>query len=213
MIIDDRPAEKTTEEKEPRIHPYEDDLGGYNPDEKLSKWKCGSIFSAEGERLYRLVRDVKPKTVLTVGRWEGCGDSHIALALKHNGFGRCYSLDILESTGGGIPVELRKYITFINANALTYEWPKRIGPIDICFEDGAHDPGFTESIIKRFPCRVFVSHDYHHPSCKCVHDEFNAAFGNPDEDFFVPPSDCGLAIKFLDKSLMFACGKSTSPLK
>jgi hypothetical protein len=172
-----------------------DDLGGYNPDSSKSKWPCGSIFANEGERLYQLVRQYKPKVIVEVGRYHGCSTSHLALGCKHNGFGRVYSIDIMESAGQMIPRDLRKWISFINTDALTYEFPKRIGKIDMLYEDSSHDPGATSTIFKKFPAPVMACHDFNHRSTvKNVHDEAVAVLGQPTENFFEPPSDCGLGI-------------------
>lgn len=157
-------------------------------------WKTGSLFSNEGMRLYNLVRELKPKVIVEVGAWEGCSTSYLACGVRDNGFGKVISIDITKGAGSQLAEELKHFVEFRCKNALEYV-PKE--KIDFVFEDGSHLTGFTESIAERYKASmVFVSHDYCHRTCFAVTSEFDKVFGKPDEIFFEPPSDCGLAIKY-----------------
>lgn len=178
--------------------PLTDNVGGYHPDAAQAKWPIGSIFANEGERLYRLVRKHKPKVVVEVGTMWGCGSSHIALALKHNGFGHLYTIDnkqqLGDETGSMIPKALGSWVTLIADNALAYEWPKD-KPIDFLFEDGQHTTGFTRTILTRYPAKVVAVHDFcHRTASECVAQDARDVLGTPTEIFLEPPSDCGMAI-------------------
>lgn len=174
-------------------------LGGWHPDENVRKdykiqWPCGSIFENEGKRLYDLVRDMKPDLIVEVGAHFGCSTTHMAYALKDNGKGKIISIDVNEGSHSLLPDELKKYVEIVHADALTYPVPENI---DILFEDGAHTYGFTKKILERYPAKTVVVHDYKHRTCQnTVKVEFDKVLGAPDEIFFEPPTDCGLAIKF-----------------
>lgn len=175
-----------------------DTLGGWNPDPELATFPCGSCWGSEGRFLYRQVRDLKPRIVVEVGRWAGASASHIALALKDNGFGRLYSIDINESMGDMIPDNLRTWITFVNVDALTYEWPKDL-PIDLLLEDGMHSPGFTSTILRNYKAKTVIVHDFKHVTVgPVVAAESREVLGEPDEIFFEPPADCGYGLWRLD---------------
>ncbi len=177
---------------------HEDNLGGYHPDPALAKWPCGSIFSNEGQRLYRLVREHKPKIIVELGTMHGCGASHLALGCKHNGFGKVYSIDnrmtIGDQTGAMIPEDLKPFVKLITADALTYRWPGFM-KIDLLFEDAAHSTGFNRAVLPRYPASIVAVHDMCHVTAGVtVRPESIDVLGEPTEIFFEPPSDCGLGI-------------------
>jgi predicted O-methyltransferase YrrM len=70
---------------------YQDknNISGWNPEipEHKRKWPVGSLFASEGERLYDLVIEHKPKKIIEVGTRYGCSTVHLATACLHNGFG------------------------------------------------------------------------------------------------------------------------------
>jgi len=159
----------------------------------------GSIFAVEGQRLYDLVRELKPKIIVEIGGFRGCSTSWLAQGVKDNGFGKVISIDNNEHHGywSFLPNEYRKYVKCVIADARTCKVP---ADIDMVFEDGSHQEGFTALMAERFkPKKVWVSHDYNHNSevGKNVRTDFDQAFGEPDEIFFEPPTDCGLAIKYM----------------
>jgi len=178
-----------------------DTIGGYHSDESLRKWPPGSCWENEGRYLYKTVREMRPAVIVEVGRWEGCSASHLALGCKHNGFGRVYSIDINPSAGAKIPADLLPYVEFINRDVFAIDWQKDFGlPIDLLLEDGHHSPGFTEHVLRHFPARRVIVHDYNHwDTQKTVRPECLNVLGEPDENFFEPPSDCGYAVYRLEE--------------
>ena len=173
-------------------------LGGYNPNPSEANWTMGSIFANEGQRLYDLVRKLKPLIIVEIGGYYGCSTSWLAKAVRDNKKGKVISIDNNSHHGewSMIPKELKQFVEFRVANAFECNVPKKI---DMVFEDGEHSPEFTKKIALRFrPSMVFVSHDYMHRSevGKNVKADFDEVFGEPDEIFFEGPSDCGLAIKY-----------------
>ena len=179
-------------------------LGGYHPDPTVQKWKAGSIWECEGKKLYDIIQEQKPKLVVEIGGFFGCSTAWIALALRDLGGGKVISIDNQEYVGGWgqFPEDLKEFVEFIVADARTVQVPKNI---DMVFEDGAHTPGFTAEMIKRFkPRKVWVSHDYMHKSKvgQNVKKDIDEAFGSPDEIFFEnEETDCGLAIKYFDQDV------------
>ncbi len=176
-------------------------LGGWHFDENVWKtyaiqWPCGSIFADEGKRLYDLVIKEKPEIVVEVGGYHGCSGSWIALALLKNKKGKLISIDNghLNGRWSLVPDSLKEVVEFINDDCFQCEVPK---DIDILFEDGAHTWGFTRDVLKRYPAKVVVCHDYMHWDCiNTVKNEFDRHFGEPDEVFFIK-GQCGLAIKYI----------------
>ena len=158
----------------------------------------GSIFENEGQRLYEIVRELKPKLIVEIGGFYGCSTSWLAKGVKDNKKGKVISIDIA-AKWNLIPEGLKKYIEFVNDDAFLIEIPKNI---DIVFEDGLHTPGFTRDIARLYkPRQAFIVHDYRHNSQygHNVKRDFLEVFGKPDEIFHEPPSDCGLAMKYFAK--------------
>lgn len=174
-------------------------LGGWHPDENVRKtykieWPCGSIFENEGIKLYELVRNLKPELIVEVGAHYGCSTTYMAYALRDNKKGKIISIDINGGSHSLFPKELKEFVEIKHADALAFEVTENI---DLLFEDGAHTYGFTQKILERFPAKVVAVHDYMHRGCQnTVKVDFDRVFGSPDEIYFEPPSDCGLAFKF-----------------
>jgi len=178
-------------------------LGGWNPI-KLEhrkyaiQWPIGSIFANEGRRLYDLVIEKKPNLIIEVGGYYGCSTTWMALALKENKKGKIISIDNGQLRGkwSMIPEGFEEQIKLVNADCFTYRVPKKI---DMLFEDGMHTYGFTRKVLERFPASTVVVHDYMHWDCQnTVKHDFDKVLGKPDEVFFEKPSDCGLAIKYVN---------------
>lgn len=182
-----------------------DSIGGWHPDPALRKWDPGSCFENEGRYLYKTVREMRPKVIAEVGTFYGTSATWMALACKHNGFGKVYSIDnwqtIGDKTGSGIPEDLRPFVKLIRADIFTFDWRKEVGlPVDLLLEDGQHTWNFTENVLKMFtglgemaPLRI-ICHDWFNFDCqKTVHAEGLKVLGEPTETFIEPPSDCGYA--------------------
>ena len=178
-------------------------IGGWHPDPIVRRtygiqWPIGSIFANEGQRLYDLVRKLKPELIVEIGGFVGCSTTWMATALKDNKKGKIISIDNNAHSGRWklVPSELKPFMKFINDDCFVCEVPENIG---LLFEDGMHTYGFTRKVIERFPAKVVVCHDYMHWDCqKTVKIEFDKVLGKPDEIFFEKPSDCGLAIKYIN---------------
>lgn len=185
-------------------HPYEDDLGGYHSDQEVAKWPTGCIWGAEGEFLYKLVRDKKPEKILAIGNFYGCSTAHMALACKHNGVGHIWAIDILPEAGSLIPEELKPFITQITENALTESIRDEVykkaetSEFDLLFEDGAHTTGFNTAIFSMYPAKIIACHDYRHATAsKTVKPESDAVMGREaDLEFMEPPVDTGIGVWF-----------------
>jgi hypothetical protein len=144
-----------------------------------------------------------PDVIVEVGRWDGASASHLALGCKHNGKGHVYSVDINAGAGAKIPDELRKWITFVNADVFTLDGAKTTGgkPIDLLLEDGHHSLGMTEHVLRNFPARRVIVHDWiHWDTQKIVPVEGRRVLGEPDFVFKEPPTDCGYGVWFCDKA-------------
>ena len=165
-------------------------IGGYSPEQNPPIWPCGSMFASEGERLYDLIREHKPKKIIEVGSRYGCSAFHMATACKDNGFGMIHCYDI-EKLMRPIPKDLKPYITFHHMSYFEAKSKK----CDLLFEDGAHTTGFTKRVLEETTAKVVAVHDYLHRTCQeTVFDEANEVLGKPSEVFDAEDSDCGLAI-------------------
>jgi hypothetical protein len=191
------------------IDTEQDQIGGYHSNPELRKWDPGSCWESEGRYLYKTVREMRPKVIAEVGTMHGCSTSHMALACKHNGFGKVYSIDnwqtIGDKTGSGIPADLRPFVELIRSDIFTFDWRKGFGlPIDLLLEDGQHTTNFTRNVLKMFmglnelrPRRILM-HDVRHWDCLNVLAEAREVIGEPDEIFYEPPADCGVGCWNLD---------------
>lgn len=132
-------------------------IGGYSPIPKKPLWPIGSMFASEGERLYDLVRELKPKRIIEVGSRYGCSAFHMATACRDNGFGVVHCYDI-EDLMRPIPKDLKKHIKFYHTNYFNC----KIKKCDLLFEDGAHTTGFTKRVLEETEAKVIAVHDYLH---------------------------------------------------
>lgn len=127
----------------------EDDLGGYDPNPMYRQWPVGSMFAVEGKVLYALIRALKPKRVLELGRRFGCSTTHIAAALAANGAGKVVSVDnnVHGDTELLIPKRLYSRIELVNGDAFAY-LRTHDESFDLIFEDLDHDRATTAAIAK-----------------------------------------------------------------
>ncbi len=165
-------------------------IGGYSPLEHPPKWEIGSMFASEGERLYDLVRELKPKKIIEVGSRWGCSTTHLATACRDNGFGIVHAYDI-EDCHVEFPEDLKPFIKFHHMSYFDAKNKK----CDLLFEDGAHTTGFTSRVLKETTAKVVAVHDFLHFDCiDTVQEEAISVLGQPTEIFDHEESDCGLAI-------------------
>lgn len=135
----------------------EDTVGGRD----TGNWSGMSVFAAEGQILYALVRALRPAQVVEIGVASGGTSTHILSALEANDHGVLYSVDIEANCGLDVPEHLRHRWTFVVGDALTAELPAQA---DFCFEDGSHAYEFTRDMLLRLKAlnpRVILSHDYY----------------------------------------------------
>jgi hypothetical protein len=135
----------------------EDQVGGRDD----NSWPGMSVFAAEGQVLYALIRALKPAQVVEVGVDSGGTSTHMLTALERNGEGQLYSVDINPEVGSKVPADLRNRWTLRIEDALTVDLPDRA---DVIFEDGSHELAFTRAILTRLKAlnpRVILSHDYY----------------------------------------------------
>lgn len=167
-------------------------IGGWAPSEpeRNRKWPVGSLFASEGERLYDLVREVKPEKIIEVGTRYGCSTVHLATACKDNGVGvvHCYDTENIHFKW---PDELKEFIEFHHMDY--FEEPDK--ECDLLYEDGAHTTGFTSRVLRETKANVIAIHDFNHRHCiDTVQRESISILGSPDEVFQHEESDCGLGI-------------------
>lgn len=175
------------------------DIGGYHTDPNQSKWPGGSIWASEGQRLYDLVKDERPKKIVEIGAYYGCSTTWITQSIINNKINCDFiSIDkgVYGDTWSMIPEENRKYVSLIFEDCFKVS----VSDIDLLFEDGAHTPEFTKRVLQKFSAKLVVCHDYLHESGfgDNVRKDFNEVLGEPDE-IFQEDSDCGLAIKWIQK--------------
>ncbi len=133
----------------------EDRVGGRD----TGNWSGMSVFSAEGQIIYALVRALRPARVVEVGVASGGTTTHILSALEANNFGGLWSIDVEANCGLSVPENLRHRWKFEVGDALTATLPDKA---DFVFEDGAHSYDFTHGILtrlKKMGPRMIVSHD------------------------------------------------------
>jgi predicted O-methyltransferase YrrM len=176
-------------------------LGGYHPD-KDDGWPIGSIWAHEGQKLYDIVKKQKPLLVVEIGAYWGCSTTWIAKALLENILenkkGKLISIDngsMGVDPWSLVPDTLKKVIEFRKADCFKTKVPEKI---DILFEDGSHEPGFTEKALKRFKAKTVIVHDYGHFIVgPVIQEDFKKVLGEPDEVVNVDHQhNCGLAIKY-----------------
>jgi hypothetical protein len=168
------------------------DIGGFDLDREKQRWPAGSIFEAEGQKIYDIVRKYKPHKVIEVGAWYGCSTTWIAAALRDNEKGKLYSLDIGIGSWSMVDrLAWKDYVYFWNCDALKYK-----NECDILFLDGDKRKGFAKTIFENIKAKIVIMHDWIHPEASLYYKpEFIEAFGEPDE-VFGEKHMCGLAIKY-----------------
>ncbi len=122
-------------------------------------WPGMSVFAAEGEMIYALVRALKPRQVVEIGVASGGTTTHILTALEANGSGTLYSVDLDPQAGVSVPAALRQRWTFVTGDALAAPLPEWA---DFVFEDGEHGFDFTKRMLLRLKTlnpQVILSHD------------------------------------------------------
>lgn len=176
----------------------EDHIGGFNFDVNERKWRTGSIWEVEGQVLFALVRVLKPKSVLEIGTWAGCGASHILEALTLNGGkGKLTSVDIDASMGYDIPYSLRKRWEIKVGRGQDFIQSGELGQIDLVFEDASHDEVETTEILQtikdNLKPRLVISHDgMHYIVGHAVQQAYANVYG-AYRTMLIEPADCGFA--------------------
>lgn len=110
----------------------------------------GTSYGIEGQLLYALVRELKPKRILEIGTYQGGGTSHLAAACKANGVGEVVTVDIWEGAGQHVEKEVLDIVTIVHSN-IDYYLPLINEPFDFIFEDGEHAEGQVHNIYKYLP--------------------------------------------------------------
>lgn len=173
----------------------EDPIGGYT-DCAEPDYPEGSVFLAEGQILYALVRMLQPQVLIEVGTFVGCSTNHLAAACEQNGCGRIYAVDINPRAGAAWEPELRDRIHKVTADARNWVPPE---PADFVFEDGDHSYDFTVGIWEHLLRYVTASstlccHDYY-VDYVGVREGWDHVFGAPDFAFTSAQALCGIVAK------------------
>ena len=180
-----------------RAYAAEDTVGGYGRGDTTGsnpRWPGGSVWEGEGKALYALARALKPQTIVEVGSLVGCSASHLALACQRNGSGTVYAVDPAADFSRVTP-DLLPYIQLVKQDVFLWTPPEQIG---LVFEDGAHTPGFTQSVLERLrPHLAANAAVLCHDACQARHGrhilpELRAAMGEAAQAVLIAPSDCGL---------------------
>ncbi|MCK5020232.1 MAG: class I SAM-dependent methyltransferase [Candidatus Peribacteraceae bacterium] len=171
----------------------------------------------EDEKLliYSLIRQYRPKTVCEIGVSCGHLTTWIALAIAHNNYGGCISVDNWSKAHGGVAnspkqaikrlvdSNLRKHIRFETSDSLEYLKTRPDNSIDFMWIDGNHDEENAYADIKEAlrvaKCLIGV-HDtaqqYTGPkeACKRIEVEYGKGFwvhGNRGM-WFINKTDIGV---------------------
>jgi hypothetical protein len=169
----------------------EDDETGWDFNE--GDWPIGSVFRAEGQTLYALVRALRPSVVVEYGTQHGCSAKHILMALARNRKGKLISVD---------NAFMANHQRFTEAQNRRWEWVyddadgADVGEeADIVFEDCGHSIEGTRQIMEHALAlnpRLILSHDAEHPTVgPTVREGFLQALGSINT-VLIEPSDCGL---------------------
>jgi len=131
----------------------------------------GTASDFDCDTLYLLVRSLKPRIIIETGVLYGGSSSHILEAIRENGFGRLYSID-LPNYEQSLPKDFlvrrtAKHNWELIVGDVRLELPKllrKIGPIDLFFHDSEHS--FDHMLWEYETARkhllsngVLVSHD------------------------------------------------------
>lgn len=175
----------------------EDTLTGW--DNGKGGWQCGSLFRVEGQILYALTRALRPQVIVEIGTHEGCSASHFGLALKRNGTGVLYTVDINESTGDLIDADVRDHVVRIIDDGILWLTETNLA-LDMVFEDGWHTVHDVTAIWRAALPKVreggfLMSHDADH---FLVGGDVRHGIEDAGVASYLvvrpEPSDCGLAL-------------------
>ena len=154
-----------------------------------------SIRYNEGNILYNICKELKPKVVLELGTFHGFSSAYFLSAIKDNSCGFLYSVDphvehieiahkhlkniskdykLIQAFSSYIPP---KYTSC--DYAIELDWDK---PIDLLFVDGAHDFKSVIADLNKFVPYVssgglILCHDYDH-ECKEAIDSYFSSKSN-----------------------------------
>lgn len=181
----------------------EDNIGGWDGDERKFNWPVGSIWSVEGIILYELITTLEPEIVVEIGSRFGCSATHIAAALEANGHGRLICVD--NKADGVVPLNqmnkhLRANVELVDADGADWVENKMPEGVGFIFEDCDHHTPTVERIwraaaAKLAPGGMIVSHDAMH---FLVGEAVRQGIVNSGVEgvhyYLTEPSDCGLAI-------------------
>ena len=116
-----------------------------------------SVRPGEAWTMYGLIRLMRPKTVVEIGRLAGVSSEWILHALEDNEKGHLDSIDI-KTTEGAItrlaPWEEKKMVTiheFDSHGPKAAELASKLGTVDFLFVDGSHTPDAVEA-----DCRLWL---------------------------------------------------------
>jgi predicted O-methyltransferase YrrM len=115
-------------------------------EDKAEKLKPGSgrgKMGRETEPLYVITRILKPSLVVETGVGAGISSTYILQALRLNGRGKLYSIDLPDQTGlsgWAVPDELRQYwdLRLGSSKDIMPALLQEIGPIDMFLHDSDH---------------------------------------------------------------------------
>jgi len=179
------------------VYAEEDNIGGYAPEpipQRNRRWPAGCLYEVEGKVLYALTRILQPEVIVEIGSSIGCSTSHLALACLRNGKGTVYAVDP-NSRLEDLDPTLLPHIVPVKQDVFLWTPPEKV---DFLFEDGSHEPGFTEEALRHFlpflaPGAAILSHDYHHFRVgEQIAPGFLAALGEDTGSCLITPSECGL---------------------
>ena len=151
-------------------------------------WPGMSVFAAEGQILYALIRAMKPRRVLEIGVDTGGTTTHILTALEKNiteVVGKLISVDINPNMGRKVPSYLHYlWEPFVGDAAKVVPF---IADIDFVWEDGPHSLEWTTNILrlaKEYNPMAILSHDAvahkYMPGDFHTLEAFKAALGTED---------------------------------
>ena len=142
----------------------------------------------EGNILYNICRELKPKVVLELGTFHGFSSAYFLSAIKDNSYGFLYSVDseikhieIARTHLSNISKDFELIEAFSADQRLSpmphvpeLSWDK---PIDLLFIDGAHDFKSVIADLNKFVPFVsngglILCHDYDHECKKAIDSYF-----------------------------------------
>lgn len=179
----------------------QDQIGGWDYDHYKHHWPTGSIFGAEGQILYALVRGMNVLIAAELGTWAGCSASHMAQALiDDDTMGSLTCVDPDQNAGYLIVQERAGPIVFERRDRLDYLASVPDNRLDLLFNDTPQDVESGAAIAREAqrvlrPGGVYVVHDAEH---FLVGEEIQAGIRaggiNDHLTVKIDDTDCGLAI-------------------